>query len=57
MRYVTIKHLSYVKTDGVNSFYLIIDEEDRYMEESNGNKYLTSVSAHKNKEKVCRTKG
>ena len=36
-------------SDHVNSFYLVIDEVDGYIEENNGNKYLTFASTDKNK--------
>ena len=39
--YVTINDLSYAKIDSVNPFYLIITKVNEYIEESNGNKYLT----------------
>ena len=41
--YVMIKDLSYIKIDSVNPLYLIIDKINGYIEESNGNKYLTLV--------------
>ena len=41
IEYITIKNLSYVKTNSVNLLYLIINKIDEYIEESNGNKYLT----------------
>ena len=41
IEYITIKNLSYVKTNNVNLLYLIINKIDEYIEESNGNKYLT----------------
>ena len=46
--YVTIKNLSYVKINNVNPLYLIIDKVDGYIEESNGNKFLTLVFTDKN---------
>ena len=48
--YITTKHLSYVKINSVNSLYFIIDKLDGYIEESNGNKYLTLVSPDKNED-------
>ena len=47
--YITIKDFDYVKINSVNSLYLIIDKIDGYIEcnfieEENGNKYLTLVS-------------
>ena len=48
--YITIKSISdYENINTVNSLYLIIDEVDGYIEENNGNKYLTFVSTDKNK--------
>ena len=40
----------YVKINGVNPLYLIIDKVDGCIEDKNGNKYLTLVSTDKNKE-------
>ena len=48
--YITTKHLSYVKINSVNPLYFIIDKLDGYIEESNGNKYLTLVSPDKNED-------
>ena len=39
----------YENTNSVNPLYLIIGEVDGYIEENNGNKYLTFASADKNK--------
>ena len=39
----------YEKINSVNPLYLIIGEVDGYIEENNGNKYLTSASTNKNK--------
>ena len=47
--YITIKNLSYAKINNVNPLYFIIDKTERYIEESNGNLYLTLVSTDKNK--------
>ena len=47
---MTIKILSYVKINTVNSLYLIIDKVDGYIEKSNRNKYLTLVFSGKNKD-------
>ena len=41
-----MKNLSYVTIDNVNLLYFIIDKADKYIEESNGNKYLTLVSTN-----------
>ena len=48
--YITMKNSDHVKINSVNPLYLIINEVDRYIEESNENKYLTLVSTNKNKE-------
>ena len=48
--YITVKESEYVNTNSVNPLYLIINEVDGYVEEINGNKYLTLVSTDKNKE-------
>ena len=34
--------------------YLIIDEVDGYIEEKNGNKYLTLISTDKNREVIIK---
>ena len=43
-----MKHFDYVKINSVNPFYLIIGKVDEYIEEKNGNEYLTLVSTDKN---------
>ena len=49
--YITIKSISdYNSVNSVNRLYFIIGEVDRYIEEKNGNKYLTFASTDKNKE-------
>ena len=50
IEYITMKDSDYVKINSVNPLYLIIDKVDGYIEEKNGNKYLTLVSTDKNKE-------
>ena len=48
--YITIKIISdYENVNSVNPLYLIIGEVDEYIEENNGNKYLTFASTDKNK--------
>ena len=42
--YITIKNISNVKIISINPSYLIINEENGYIEESNGNKYPALVS-------------
>ena len=47
--YITMKDSDYVKINSVNPLYLIIGKVDAYIEENNGNKYLTFASTDKNK--------
>ena len=48
--YITIKRISdYGNINNVNPLYLIIIEVDGYIEESNGNKYLSFASTDKAK--------
>ena len=49
---MTVKNLSYAKINSVNPLYLIINKINSYIEETNGNKYLTLVSTDKNKETI-----
>ena len=49
--YITTKKIDdYKNIYSVNPLYLIINEVDGYIEEENGNKYLTLVFTDKNKE-------
>ena len=48
--YNTNKDFDYVKINSVNPLYLIIDKVDRYIKESDKNKYLIFPSTVKNKE-------
>ena len=55
--YITMKDFDYVKINGVNLSYFIIDKLDGYIEcnsieKWNRNKYLTLVSKHKNKKNI-----
>ena len=52
--YITMKYHDCVKINSVNSLYLITDKVDVYIEESNGNKYLTLVFSDKNKEELIK---
>ena len=53
--YITIKNISdYEIINSVNLLYLIIAEVDGYIEENNGNKYLTFPSTDKNKKNIRR---
>ena len=48
--YITIKSISDCENiNSVNPLYLMIGEVDGYIEENNGNKYLTFASTDKNK--------
>ena len=48
--YITVKDSDYVEINSGKSLYLIINKVDGFVEEINGNKYLTLVSTDKNKE-------
>ena len=48
--YIAKKDFDYVRINSVNLLYLITGEADGYIEEKNGNKYLTFASTDKNKE-------
>ena len=47
--YITMKVLGYVNIHTVNPLYFIIDKADGYIEEINGNKFLTLVSTGTNR--------
>ena len=48
--YITIKKVGvYQNTNSVNPLYLIIGEVDGFIEEINGNKYITIASRKENK--------
>ena len=50
IRYITIKSISDCENiNSVNPLYLMIGNVDGYIEENNGNKYLTFASTEKNK--------
>ena len=50
IRYITIKSITdYENINSANPLYLIIGDVDGYIEENNGNKYLTFASTNKNK--------
>ena len=50
IRYITIKGISeYENINSINPLYLIVGDVDGYIEENNGNKYLTFASTDKNK--------
>ena len=53
--HVTVKDLKYVKINSAIPLYLIINEINEYIEEGNGNKYLTLVprGESKNTFKKC----
>ena len=48
---MTIKDSKYVKINGVNPLYLIINKVNGYFEQINGNKYLALVLNNENKNK------
>ena len=48
--YITIKSISYYENiSSANLLYMIIGDVDGYIEENNGNKYVTFASTDKNK--------
>ena len=47
-----MKDSNYVKINIVNPLYLIISEVDGYIEEKNGNIYLTLVSTEKKQRSI-----
>ena len=50
IEYITIKSITDCEnTNSANPLYLIIGEVDGYIEENNGNKYLTFTSTGKSK--------
>ena len=48
--YVTVKDLRYVKINSVNPLYLIINIINGYIDEGNGNEYLTLVPSDESKD-------
>ena len=48
--YITMTDYDHVKINSVNPLYLNIGEVDGYIEESNGNKYVSFASTDKSKE-------
>ena len=50
MEYTTIKDFSYIKIYSANLLYLIINKINRYIDEMNGNKYLTLVPTNESKD-------
>ena len=54
--YVTTKHLRYVKINSLNPLCLIINKIKVYIEESNGNKYLTLIPTDESKD-ILKTYG
>ena len=53
---MTIKDSKYVKINGVNPLYLIINKVNGYFEQINGNKYLALVLNNENKKKKKKKK-
>ena len=49
---MTVKDSKYVKINGVNPLYLIINKVNGYFEQINGNKYLALVLNNENKKKT-----
>ena len=53
---ISLWNSDYVKINSVNPLYFIISEVDGYIEESNGNKYLT-LFTDKNKKSIGKIHG
>ena len=49
---MTIKDSKFVKTYNVNPLYLIFNKVNGYLEEINGNKYLTLAPTNESKERI-----
>ena len=49
-----MKEIHYVQISSINPLYLIIGNVDGYIEEKNGNKYLTQNSTDNNKELLAK---
>ena len=47
---MTVKNLSYVKFKSLRPLYLVIDQANRYIEESNGNRCLTPIPTNEGKD-------
>ena len=47
---MTVEDYSYANINSVDQLYLVINEINGYIEESNGNKYLTLVFTDESKE-------
>ena len=50
--YMTIRNSKYVKINGANPLYLIFGNDNGYLEEINGNIYLTLVPTNRSKQKI-----
>ena len=50
--HVMIKDLNHVEIDSLNPLYLIINKINGYIEESNGNEYLTLVPTDERKDTI-----
>ena len=56
IRYVAVRDLRYVKINSANSLSLITHKINEYIEESNGNKYFTSIPTYESKDALKSTK-
>ena len=50
IKYIIVKSLNHVNIDSENHPYLVFNNVDGYIEDSNGDKYLVSASTDKNQE-------
>ena len=56
IRYVAVRDLRYVKINSTNSLSLTTHKINEYIEESNGNKYFTSIPTYEGKDALKSTK-
>ena len=54
--YVTVKDLKYIKINSANPLYFVINKLNRYIEENNGNQYLTLISIDESEDTLKSTK-
>ena len=50
IQYITMKSIDHLNIDSVNTLYLVFNNVDGYIEESNEDKYFIFASTDKNKE-------
>ena len=53
---MTVKDLKYIKINSANPLYFVINKLNRYIEENNGNQYLTLISIDESEDTLKSTK-